>query len=420
MCGLVGVINTTNTSRVDFDNFFKQALVADSVRGKHSTGSLIVDFSYKETTIKKLGNPFNLLDSPEFSTALQKQIRLMMGHNRWATKGGISVDTAHPFTHGDITLCHNGTLHAHRTLSSRMDFDVDSEAICHMLSESDDPIKSLEKIDGAFALTWYNSLTRTFHIARNKERELYLAKISDNSGKGAYLYASELGLLYWLAYRNSIKIDKPELVPVGKLLTFYLNGKSMEYSTELFTPKEFIKKEKGYGWYGNYYDYKNTHSSHANNEKQNKLAHLVNKIKEVYFWSFSPYKNGEYGECRGVWDAEDGTEVLLSAIHRNSYRKYLSEGPTRVRVTGVSKNGELFVIECPEVNEVKSNVIDYIPSKTNLSKDSIEDEGSNNQKKRGGVCRNCDCEVEEKNLFLSWNNTLFCNECRQLYPESIF
>lgn len=433
MCGLVGVINTTSVSRVDFDNYFKQALICDSVRGRHSTGALIVNSSFDETLVKKLGEPFELLDSSEFVTALNKPLRIMMGHNRYATKGAIKEETAHPFRHGKITLCHNGTLHAHRNLSSRTDFDVDSEAICFMLSESTNIVESLEKLNGAFALTWFNSETKTFHIARNKERELYIARVTDKSGEGAYIYASELGMLYWLAFRNKISIDKPELVPVGKILTFHINGKGEVPTETPFTPK--VVQEWDYYQYGSYYDTKKskhhhttptTTNSHALTPDQKRLSHLVNRTKEVYFWSYAPYKNSDFGECIGYWD--DDIDAVLSAIHRDDYRKYLSNGPFRVKVTGVNPRGELFVILDPEknnivnlVNEKNKSLTTVVDIEKRIQEIENSTDMSKNQKKSvNDTCKNCDCELSESNKFESWNKDLYCQECHEMFPESIY
>ena len=36
--------------------------------------------------------------------------RAVVGHNRSATRGGITTETAHQFQEGPITIVHNGTL----------------------------------------------------------------------------------------------------------------------------------------------------------------------------------------------------------------------------------------------------------------------------------------------------------------------
>lgn len=448
MCGLVGVINNSYSYKLDFDKWFKQALICDSVRGDHSTGICTVTSGYEVNTFKKAGDPFVLLGDKDVNIALSKSNKVLMGHNRYATKGSISDDTAHPFTHGDITLCHNGTLYAHRTLSHRADFDVDSEAVCYMLSISKDTIKDLEKLDGAYALTWYDSLFKTFHIARNKERKLYLARVLDQQGFGAYLYASEVGMLMWLANRIGIKIAEPKLVPEGQLLTFKLDSKRVEeFTTTPFTPKESYEDSWRGGRSVTYINgaskvYNSSNSSSTNLTKTYKVEpiddphKLIDRVVDVCFMQWTPYDNSPngYGKCEGLYDND--IEVVLGAIKHTEYRAILGAPTTKIKITGRAKEGHYFGILHKEDSvklvtsftdtkeSVKSPIdnsqVDIESSWEEAWAQLAEANAESSKKKEEDYCENCNDPLDNSKTFKAWNGKLFCIDCKEMHPEAIF
>lgn len=423
MCGLVGVINTTLICRIDFDKYFKQALICDSVRGDHSTGIFTVDAKLDTTTIKKAVDPAVFLDLQPVVTLLNGNNRLMMGHNRYATKGGIGDDTAHPFTHNHITLAHNGTLYGHRMLSHRADFDVDSEAICYLLSVSDDIPKALEKLDGAYALTWYNSKSNTFHIARNKERKLFIAKVNDTTCSGAYLYASEMGMLMWLASRNNIRIEQPYIVPEGTILTWTLDGKAEEPTEEKFTPKETYDYDYRNGrvvyYNSSWKDESKTNISSTTPPKSNtSLAKttpivkndrgLLGKVVYATFLSWIPYSPGnDWGTCHGIWD--DDVELVMGGVKKGDSYDILGAATTKVQINGINPVGKYYCVKYYEDDDVLDIVMQ-------------PDEGMSNNKKKDSneSCRNCDAPLDATNVFLAWNNEKFCTDCKDMHPEAIF
>jgi len=197
MCGLVGVYGDLFHPHV---SFFKQALIADYFRGRHSTGLASIPPS-GVPFIKKLAiDPINFLDIKSVDDNISQNKILLMGHNRHATMGGVNAANAHPFVHGDITLMHNGTLSNKYALEKKYDaptFGTDSELVCYLLDKYnvEDVIKDLE---GAFALTWWDSHNMTFNFIRNDERPLTLAITDDH-----VLYASEAKMLEWLIDRSN-------------------------------------------------------------------------------------------------------------------------------------------------------------------------------------------------------------------------
>lgn len=429
MCGLVGVINLSGTYKVDYDNYFKQALICDSVRGKHSTG-IFMKTDKTSLLVKRAVNAIEFLKEANVDKAINGLNRLMMGHNRFATKGGISNETAHPFKHGEVTLCHNGTLHYHQGLlkNKSESFDVDSEAICYLLSETDDPSEVLEQLDGAFALTWYDNRNKTFNIARNSERKLYIAKVLDTKGEqnGAYLYASECGMLEWLAKRNDLRIETPLLVPVGEILSWDLFGESKDYTITKFIPKPVTN----YSSYGNYYV---AGDNNSNNNYQTKniyygpLSPLVNKTVDVVFYAFQEYNNSLYGEVHGYFD-DDYKTIAISGKTGVEADDLISRKSVSVKITGYNENSKKYygMLMYPISNSKSTNVIALKKDDKGIYINPIlddEDETlSNNQKKRENVrcCRNCDELLHLSNTFKAFNGELYCNDCHDMYPEVIY
>jgi len=203
MCGLVGVFG--NLMAQDL-KFFTQALIADYFRGVHSTGMMSVkDKGNSSATIaKEAVDPIRFLDFKSVDSQITVQNKLLAGHNRHATLGAINANNAHPFTHGDITLMHNGTLDNKRQLTRKYDapeFDTDSELVCYLIDnyELSGVIKDLE---GAFTLIWWDSALESLNIIRNTERPLALYM-----GTGRMYWASEAKMLNWLLDRNRLTLN---------------------------------------------------------------------------------------------------------------------------------------------------------------------------------------------------------------------
>lgn len=199
MCGLVGVAGNLSTN--DADKFLHM-LKADVVRGEHATGVTkvstggVVDhfkLAYDANVFLQLTPAKNFLSRPISNTVL-------MGHNRHATKGASDAhENAHPFKHGHITLMHNGSLTSwHNVTPTTERYTVDSEAICRGF-EYYGVEETIKKLNGAFALTWYDEKLKTINFVRNSQRDLALA-INKKANK--VYWASEKGMLKWILDRK--------------------------------------------------------------------------------------------------------------------------------------------------------------------------------------------------------------------------
>lgn len=205
MCGLVGVYGDLY---VDHLKYFRQALVCDYFRGKHSTGMTAVKANGDVFNKKVAVDPITFLDLKSVEDNILNTNTLIMGHNRHATLGGINAQNAHPFEHGNITLMHNGTLSNKHQLQTKYDapfFGTDSELVCYLIDKVgvEEVIPLLE---GAFALTWYDASDKTFNFIRNDERPMAMALAGD-----VLLYASEWRMMTWLMERNKLNIKDFDL-----------------------------------------------------------------------------------------------------------------------------------------------------------------------------------------------------------------
>jgi hypothetical protein len=261
MCGLVGVFGDLY---VDHLKFFKQALIADYFRGKHSTGMTCVKASGEVFNKKLALDPINFLDLKEVDSNILNTNTLMMGHNRHATLGGVTAANAHPFEHGNITLMHNGTLtnkHALQTNYKAPIFDTDSELVCWLLNEHS-PEVIIPELQGAFALTWYDASDMTFNFIRNNERPMAMALDID-----VLMYASEGGMLEWLMQRNSMKMKDFKFFIPDKGEHFKFSYATKMVSHEVKEIGLYVAPKRYPAYNGGNYDY---HRSGAGNTGGNR------------------------------------------------------------------------------------------------------------------------------------------------------
>jgi hypothetical protein len=182
---------------------FNELLKLDTFRGPHSTGILRVHKGSNECAVlKDVGTPWELEYHPKYKSMIETGwSRILLGHNRYATKGNIIAQNAHPFVAGSIIGAHNGTLRNQSLLTDHKFFEVDSENIFNEMSISGVDA-TIPKLCGAFALTFYNKDTTELSFIRNSERTLFYTYSED--GKTLF-WASEAGMLQYIFHRAAKK-----------------------------------------------------------------------------------------------------------------------------------------------------------------------------------------------------------------------
>lgn len=207
MCGLVGAAGEITTAG-------KKALTIllrlDVVRGEDSTGVALVK---KDTTscaiTKSVGEPHNLFRTERFQENFKEELSVCIGHNRLATQGAVNARNAHPFRAGHIIGAHNGTLLDQTLLLNHREYEVDSENIFYNISQ-EGIVTTCPKLDGAFALTWYNDQENTINFCRNSQRPLHYCF---SSNRKTIFWASEKWMLEVALSKAKIAHGNIEVLP---------------------------------------------------------------------------------------------------------------------------------------------------------------------------------------------------------------
>lgn len=204
----------------------------DVLRGPHSTGVATISLREKKDelhVLKSLGQPYELYAAHphHFKDGIVRGNNLdcIIGHNRYATQGAVTVDNAHPFEFPNLIGVHNGTVEQWSLVNFHQadQYVVDSQIIFSELSHNNDLQKIWDKAWGAMALVWWDKRDRCLHVANNGERPLHFAYTQD---KSTMFWASERWMLDVALGKSSLKTS-----PVQSF------KKNTHYTFDLFDPQ---------------------------------------------------------------------------------------------------------------------------------------------------------------------------------------
>jgi hypothetical protein len=240
MCGIVGFVTKKKAVSLPFKyrDIFKQMLFVDQLRGDDSTGVYSVNDIGNVAWLKESSSVDTFLtnkDVDKWVDTIGLSSKVVVGHNRSATKGQVMDKNAHPFIEGNTILVHNGTIFNQKELNQ--DVDVDSHAICHAI-EAFGIEDTLHKIKGAYALAIYKVKDKTLTLTRNQERPLWLGESED-----AWFFASEPWMAYGVAARHNVEIKGMKLLNVSTLYAFDISQEITKLS-ETVIEKPIVVQEK--------------------------------------------------------------------------------------------------------------------------------------------------------------------------------
>lgn len=312
MCGLVSLISKHSMGFFNDDTkIFTEMLFADQLRGSNGTGI----FYDNGKQIKVLKAPYAASDFitdksyGKAMTEINKYASFVVGHNRAATIGSLTHQNTHPFRCGHITLVHNGTLASHAHLA---DTENDSHAIASSIAKIGFR-ETIKKINGAYALIWFDERQKTLNFCRNIQRPMWLVETKD-----LFCFISEPKLAEWVLDRNKEKVIKVSEVPTMTLVQFEA-GKWDNYETSPFTgytytPPVFTTTS-----------YKNPHSTPSTPSTNSMIGKEINfiptgldpaqKTKVIGFWKDPA--TGKDTECR-FWatSAKQAEELVKAQVLR--------------------------------------------------------------------------------------------------------
>ena len=143
-----------------------------------------------------------------------------IGHTRWATKGEVTVENAHPFIDckNEIALVHNGTIDNYLEIKSSLknhnfNSETDSEAILHLIEDNysgdlkDAVRKATDRLKGTYALGVIHKVSKEVVVTK-REKSLVIGvgknqalaasdsvAMAGNADKIAYLDEEDIAVL---------------------------------------------------------------------------------------------------------------------------------------------------------------------------------------------------------------------------------
>jgi amidophosphoribosyltransferase len=217
-CGVMGVVGLPNAAEIA-----ALGLHALQHRGQESTGVVACDDAGEFRVVKGLGLVSDVYRRSALPTLAGS---LAIGHNRYSTSGGLTLENTQPlrvvYRGGPLALAHNGNLTNARVLRQGLEESgsifqttLDTEIFLHLmaLAQADDVetalLEAARQVEGAYSLV---VLTRESVIALRDPhgfRPLCLGRLGD-----AYVVASETCALDLVGAELLREVNPGEMVTI--------------------------------------------------------------------------------------------------------------------------------------------------------------------------------------------------------------
>lgn len=272
MCGLVGVIGTINHRE---KQAFKWLLHFDATRGEHSTGVLAVAPDNTTQVFKELGTSGFLYQKfeKEFPKGVyDKPVKVLLGHNRFATQGEVIAENAHPFEFENVIGAHNGTVVEWSTRKLHMSdkFQIDSQKIYSQLNFDQDVQKLWEHLEdsqnSAASLSYWDKRDASLNFVRNSQRPMYFAVTKDQQ---TMFWASEKWMLQIACGQSGIQIADPEASEIHQHYRFSLK------EGKLIVSKKAVEEKKWFPSVSSTYMGYGTNTKHTPKYVDVRIDHIV-------------------------------------------------------------------------------------------------------------------------------------------------
>ena len=146
MCGIIGY-----TGPLEAKKLLLEGLAGLEYRGYDSAGVAFFDTDSHIRLIKQVGKVASL---KEAMSKIKEDSHCGIGHTRWATHGGVTVENAHPHQAGRVTLIHNGIIENYHQLTEefclegKLKSQTDSEVAAWVLDSlyEGDPLAAIKNL----------------------------------------------------------------------------------------------------------------------------------------------------------------------------------------------------------------------------------------------------------------------------------
>lgn len=212
ICGLVGIMSSNMLMK--HKDALSSLLYLDTWRGRDSTGVAALRHNADTHILKSTVPGYEFVEGEKLEHHLRLNDFLWIGHNRFGTVGRNIKTNAHPFAIDDedggclVVGAHNGTLKNKFVLKDHAQFGTDSEAMFNNIA-NEGLETTINKLDGAWAITYYDHVVEEFRVIRNKERPLYYAF---EEGRKTLMWASEPWMLQVVSSKHNIKLEEGKVV----------------------------------------------------------------------------------------------------------------------------------------------------------------------------------------------------------------